>query len=295
MISVLIPTYNYNVYPLVKEVHLQGEKLGITFEIIVYDDCSPKPILENEKINELPHGSYVKLPKNIGRSAIRNKLARDANYINLLFLDADTKIISPQFLENYTSVIKEDSQIIYGGILYQKNKPKATEILRWVYGNKREALPVQERNKHPHLRFLTLNFLIKKDVFSVIEFNEKIPNLRHEDTLFALDAKKNKINVTHIDNPVIHLGLESSEVFLRKSEESVNVLHLFLNQNMIDANDIALTKKAKQLKKFGLSRLFVWFYDVSKGWMKKNLLYSNPSMFVFDLYRLGYFLKFQKK
>ena len=51
MISILIPTYNYNVFPLVKEAHHQGEKAGIPFEILVYDDCSPNPVGENENIN----------------------------------------------------------------------------------------------------------------------------------------------------------------------------------------------------------------------------------------------------
>lgn len=290
MISVLIPTYNYNVFPLAKEAHLQGEKAEIPFEVLVYDDCSPNSVVENENINQLTCGSFIKLPKNIGRSAIRNKLARDAKYQNLLFLDADTQIISSQFLENYLKAIENESQIIYGGILYQDNKPNSTEILRWVYGNKREALPIHERNKNPHLRFLTLNFLIKKNVFSLIEFNEQIPNLRHEDTLFALDAKKNGIKVTHIHNPVIHLGLESSEVFLRKSEESVDVLHLFLEKNMIDVEEVALTKRATQLKKMRLSGLFLWFYHLTKNSMKKNLLSKKPSLFIFDLYRLGHFL-----
>ena len=294
MISILIPTYNYNVFPLVAKAHQQGVETDIDFEVIVYDDCSPEPVLENENINKLKFATFTKLPNNIGRSAIRNKLARDATYENLIFLDADTEIISDDFLKNYLSAIKSDSQIIYGGIRYQKETPNSVEILRWVYGNEREALPVSERNKNPHLRFLTLNFLIKKEVFSIIEFNEEIPNLRHEDTLFALDAKKHNIKVEHISNPVIHLGLESSEVFLRKSEESVDVLHLFLEKNMVKASDIAITKKALQLKKVGLSKPFVWVYKMTKKAMKRNLLSSNPSLFVFDVYRLGHFLNFEK-
>lgn len=66
-------------------------------------------------------------------------------------------------------------------------------------------------------------------MFFVIEFNEKIFNLRYEDMFFVFDVKKNKINVIYIDNFVIYLGLESSEVFLRKFEEFVNVLYFFLN------------------------------------------------------------------
>ncbi len=99
--------------------------------------------------------------------------------------------------------------------------------------------------------------------------------------------------MSHIDNPVVHLGLESSEVFLRKSEESVDVLHLFLEKNMIDAEEVALTKRAKQLKKMGLSGLFLWFYKFSKNSMKENLLSKKPSLFIFDLYRLGHYLNYK--
>jgi glycosyltransferase involved in cell wall biosynthesis len=192
MISILIPTYNYNVFPLAESLHKQAEKLAITFEINVYDDCSPNPVVANEAINSLTNASYLILKKNIGRSAIRNLLAKNAKYENLLFLDADTQVIRTDFIEKYIAAIKNNTEIIYGGIIYQTDPPPKEEILRWQYGKKREALPVSERQKQPHLRFLTLNFLIKKVVFSKLTFNEEIPNLRHEDTLFALDAKAKK-------------------------------------------------------------------------------------------------------
>ncbi len=290
MISILIPTYNYNVMPLVTELHNQTEKLAINFEILVYDDCSPNPSDENEEINKLSSTKYIKLAKNIGRSAIRNKLANDAKYANLLFLDADTQIIKNDFIEKYIIALKPNAKIIYGGILYQKNPPKKEELLRWIYGNKREALPVSERIKQPHLRFLTLNFLIKKNVFSELSFNEEIPNSRHEDTLFALDSKKKNINIQHIDNPVIHLGLEDSAIFLKKSEESVKALFLFVNQELIMAEETSLSKRAKQLQNLKIGFMAKWFYKIFRIPMKNHLLSKKPSLFIFDVYRLGYYI-----
>src|SRR5690554_6669905 len=166
MISILIPTYNFNVYPLVKQLHTQAATLKIDFEITVYDDCSSIPVREIEKINNLPHSSFSILKKNIGRSAIRNLLATEAKNPNLLFLDADTKIMKDDFLKNYIDEIPKKYQIIYGGIRYQGSAPTKNEKLRWLSGVKREALAVEERQKQPHLRFLTLNFLIHKSVFS---------------------------------------------------------------------------------------------------------------------------------
>src|SRR5690554_3680708 len=100
MISILILTYNYNVYALVQQLHRQAIDLKLDFEIRVYDDCSPNPVIENEKINQLANASFKILNKNIGRSAIRNLLGKDANYQNLLFLDADTQVIKTDFLQS---------------------------------------------------------------------------------------------------------------------------------------------------------------------------------------------------
>ena len=275
---------------MVESLHKQAINLAIDFEINVYDDCSPNPEAANERINGLSNASFVILKENIGRSAIRNLLAKNARFENLLFLDADTKVIKEDFLQNYLKAIKKETEIIYGGILYQKNPPSTEEMLRWHYGNQREALPVSERIKQPYLRFLTLNFLIKKSVFSKISFNEEIPNLRHEDTLFALDAKAKKLNIVHIDNPVIHLGLESSEIFLRKSRESVESLQSFVAQGLFKANETGLSAKAATLKKLGLSGMASLFYKTFRSGMEKNLLSAQPSLFIFDIYRLGYYL-----
>ena len=51
MLSILIPTYNYDCYDLVKELHRQATELNIEFEIIVADDCSTINIANNKKIN----------------------------------------------------------------------------------------------------------------------------------------------------------------------------------------------------------------------------------------------------
>ncbi|EDM43384.1 b-glycosyltransferase-related protein, glycosyltransferase family 2 protein [unidentified eubacterium SCB49] len=291
MISILIPTYNYDITTLVRALHKQVEAANVVFEIIVFDDASGKLIAENDVLNSLSNTTFKPLSQNIGRSAIRNLLADTAKYENLLFLDADTKVVREDFIQKYLDAITPSIQIIYGGIVYQKEPPAKDELLRWIYGNKREALPVSEREKQPYLRFLTLNFFIKKAVFKAHRFNEEIPNLRHEDTLFALGAKKLALEIKHIDNPVIHLGLESSKVFLRKSMESVEALKLFVNENLILSEETSLSKKGEQLKNPITTMLAKAFLTFFKGPIEKNLISSQPSLFWFDVYRLCYYLK----
>ena len=43
----------------------------------------------------------------------------------------------------------------------------------------------------------------------------------HEDTLFAMELKRHGFAVTHIDNPLEHIGIEPVEEFLRKSANGV--------------------------------------------------------------------------
>ena len=150
MISVLIPTYNYNIVQLATALEQQCADAGIAYEIICLDDASHNKTLhaENETINRLPNSSYNILPKNIGRSAIRNLLAEKAQYNWLLFLDADTLPVDENLIKNYLPHLNDDVKVVYGGIRYQEEKPDRSQLLRWIYGNEREALPVEKRQSN---------------------------------------------------------------------------------------------------------------------------------------------------
>ncbi|SFN27368.1 Glycosyltransferase, GT2 family [Paenimyroides ummariense] len=291
MLSILIPTYNYNVFPLVKEVSEQCCIEKITFEIIVLDDASQNFHVENNKINSLDNCCYSVLNQNIGRSAIRNLLSTEASFYNLLFLDADVRIISNQFIKNYLGFIKGNSNygVVYGGIVYQENRPEKNQLLRWIYGNKREALPAEKRNENVYVSFLTLNFLIKKEVFQTVRFNEDIPNLRYEDLLFSFDLMKNKIPLQHINNQVVHNGIETSEVFMHKTNDSLKGLKFLLSKNYLPADYAKISAVHNLLKQTKLLFLINLIYKMRKNSFKKNLLGSKPSLFIYDIYRLGYF------
>lgn len=297
MLSVLIPTYDYDISTLVEEIHSQLQKTEAIFEILCLDDHSTnlETIQQNERINSFSNASYQVLPENIGRSRIRNLLAQRATYDWLLFLDADVIPVEKSFITKYIDAISDEKEVIYGGILYQEQKPKQENVLRWVYGKEREALDVKQREEATYLRFLTLSFLIKKSVFQKVKFNEDIPNARHEDTLFANDLKHAEVHMTHIHNPVYHLGLDTSADFIRKSMESVEVLIIFLKNNLIEHDDILITKVFTRVKKFGLQHLLSSMYSWFGKRFEKNLLSNNPSMFIFDLYRLTYLCYLDKR
>lgn len=289
MLSILIPVYNYSIFSLVETLHKQVLECNIPFEIICLDDASQDFLIENQRINKFTNVSYSILQKNIGRSAIRNLLAEKAVYDDLLFLDADTFPVHENFVSSYISQINNSEKVVYGGILYQNIKPPKNELLRWIYGIRREALKVSDRNKNTYLSFLSLNFLIKKSVFSKVRFNESIPNLRHEDTLFSFELKQKQIEVIHIENPVYHLGIEDSKTFLRKSEEAVLGLQNLVESDLIAQDYVKLSYYFQTIKKYGLKNIIAFTFRIFKPLFINQLLSKNPSLFLFDLYRLGYY------
>lgn len=295
MLSILIPVYNYNVSSLVETLYNQALESNVIFEIICLDDCSQHFLSENQKINQLQNCNYSVLEQNIGRSAIRNLLAKKATFENLLFLDADTFPVHQNFIVTYISQINRNEKVVYGGILYESKKPKDDQLLRWFYGTEREALSTADRNKNPYISFLTLNFLISKSVFKKVIFNEKIPNLRHEDTLFSFELKQNQIEIIHIENPVLHLGIENSETFLRKSEEAVVGLKNLVDSNLISSDYVKLSYYYQIIKKYYLQSVIAFGFKISKPFFLKQLLSKKPSLLLFDLYRLGYYCSLKSK
>lgn len=297
MLSICIPVFDYDIRQLVTGLHKQASNLPLDYEILVYDDGSrnEKLIEQNRSIEKLDRVMYKPLEKNIGRSAIRNLLADHSRFPYILFLDADVAITSPSFLKSYLDQVCPETAILYGGITYQSIKPPRLQLLRWVYGNKREALSVEKRIIEPHLRLLTLNFLIAKKTTNNLKFNEEIPNLRHEDTLYALDAKRSLLPVKHINNPVEHQGLESSQVFLKKSVESSQTLAQLIHRGLIDPKDTKLSSVAASISRYKLSHLLISFAKLLERPILKNLTSKNPSLKIFDFYRLCAFLEEENK
>lgn len=288
MLSILIPTYNYNSFELISCLHKQAEKSGISFEIICLDDASPLIFPENETINHLQNARYELLKTNIGRSKIRNLLAQKAKFDWLLFLDADVIPIKDNFLAAYIPFINEEIKIVNGGLHYQPEKPKKEKLLRWVYGNKREALSYKNRGRSPYLSFLTLNFLIHKSIFEKVSFNENIPNLRHEDTLFSYDLMLKKIKIIHIDNPIYHLGLDPFDIAIKKEKESLMALKNLIDSNLLAPDYVRISKLYTKITALKIRFIFILFHKMTRILFLKNLSGNSPSLFLFDLYRLGY-------
>lgn len=295
MLSILIPTYNYNIYALVVELYEQCIALDIVFEIITIDDCSSVLFAQNDAINTLEHCSYEMLNANIGRSKIRNLLGSKANYDWLLFLDADVFPKSKKFISNYLSQISKTKKLVNGGLLYPAEKPRKAQLFRWVYGKNREALDYKIRSKNPYLSSLSLNFLVHKTIFKNNPFNETIPNLRHEDTLFSYHLMTKNIVIEHIDNAVYHYGMDAFEVAIRKENESLYALKYLIDNKLLPPDYVRISKLMVKIKKLNLLSAFAFFHTLTVSAFLKNLASNKPYLFIFDLYRLGYLCQLEKQ
>ncbi|MBN1789911.1 MAG: glycosyltransferase [Bacteroidales bacterium] len=299
MLSILIPVYNFNIVPLVTELHDQATKASIPFEIIVLDDCSSELLRhQNKDVVSLPGVRFHELDKNIGRARIRNRLAEMAVYSTLLYLDCDSEIPTRNYIINYLPFC-DRLLVACGGRLYRPDPPDEHEfLLRWLYGIRREQLSVAVRSKNPYRSFMTNNFLIPRETILQIQFDESIIHYGHEDTLFGLELKKRGVQVRHIQNPLLHIGLEISWEFIRKTSEGVENLFMLLQNGKIDRNDIQdirVLKVYEIMRKLRLEGLYQSLYDFVASPVMRNLLGSNPSLFALDLYKLSLFTNLVRK
>ena len=294
MISINIPVYNIEVNKLVLQLIEQAKKLDISFEIRVYDDCSTDDYKNrNRVISKYSNVVYFELKKNLGRSAIRNKMGADSKYKYLLFIDADSEIIKDDYLEIFMNSV-ESNRVLCGGTVYKKEKPAEPEkLLRWFYGTKREAVSAEIRNSKKGFIITSNNFLIEKSVFEKIHFREEIKNYGHEDTLLGYDLFKNGIEISHINNPVEHTGLESSEQFIEKTKVALKSLFQITNELLKNENEfveqVHFLNKYSRITKYIPAIFLRLLYKNCHSIIEKNLLGKNPRLFCFDLYKLGFY------
>lgn len=293
MLSILIPTYNYPIGTLVASLHKQLQSLQLPYEILVADDASTNKeiVEENREIRRFAHCKYLEQTENQGRTATRNFLAKQAAYDWLLFLDADVLPATNTFIEDF-NLEQLQADIVFGGITYTETPPQKEKILRWKYGRSREVRPISERNKQPYLALISGCSLIRKGVF--LKANNFYENRYGLDVLFTFNLQKLQARVLHIDNPVVHYGLENSKSFVKKSKEAVASIAYFEKEGLIPNNFRPIQKAYLKLKKWKLVVFFYLIMQLLYVPIEKTLLTSRPSLFLFDILRLYYFISLKR-
>ncbi len=286
MLSILLPIYNFDIRPLVMDLQAQCRDCGVEYEIVCFDDGSAEGFkIKNREVAQLEKVTYRELPHNLGRSAIRNALGRAARYPWLLLMDCDSKTVSPHFIKNYLDHLQPGS-LVYGGRCYAPHPPDDPALyFHWHYGTHREFMTAAQRSRSPWHHFMTNNFVIPRQLLLDILFDETLTQYGHEDTLFGMELKQRQIPIIHIDNPLEHIGLEPVDVFLKKTEQGIENLHLLWRQGK--PIETKLLRVFIKCKNWGLTFPLFLFFRLFKNRMAAQLRSGAPSLKVFDLYKLG--------
>ncbi|GEM_PF-782290 len=295
-IDICIPIYDESVRDLLVVLWNQQKQISnATIKVYLIDDASPDLVLreKNESSAKEFEAVYVQQQNNLGRSKTRNAFLKYSQAEWLLFLDGDSMPAGPDFLEHYLEYIRSSSHsgLIYGGTKYN-SEIKDNHRLHYSYAIDREALPVNQRIKNPAGSFHANNFLVHRDVLESYPFEERLTHYGHEDSLFAIRLAEKNIAIQHIDNPVLHLGLDDNYRFLEKTQQAVRHLahiHFCLPPHVLRKYS-SLWKWYERCKLFyprALSTLWI------ERWMQKQEQQMRAGKYrskYFALYKLLYLL-----
>jgi glycosyltransferase involved in cell wall biosynthesis len=290
-LSVCIPIYNTDVRTLVDTLCLQIDQINAShIDIILIDDASASSYKTK---NQFTHSKVqlIQLAHNIGRSKIRNAFLQYSNATHLLFLDGDSTVANPFFLQNYSNYLTQhqDTSVLVGASLYQVEPPPVTHRLRWTYSTNRESLDFERRSKDAHAGFKTNNFLIQRSLFEQLPFDEELSGYGHEDTIFGLQILEKNIQIRHINNPVWNLKLDTNTEFLLKTDSALSNL-LWLQQRYHTPLLLTTNKLLRYFQlanRYLLTRCALWVLSIQTDLYRHILKTGRAPLFLFDLYRLG--------
>lgn len=288
MLSVLIPTYNFDCTQLVQTLQAQ---LPEGAEIVVGDDCST-----DEKVSaamdrlsaDEPKGTNIRIikpHKNLGSAGMRNLLCHKAKGDYLLYIDCDAIINDSHFIEKYMKGMNGD--VVCGTVIHPDAPPSPKQTLRWKYEKSLEAkYAANKRNEKPYQHFRTFHFMIRKEDMLRVPFDENIKRSGYEDLLFGKRLQEANINVRHTDICAVNGDIESNETFLRKTKGHIQTLLQLQDELKGYSTLLAVDTR---LRKWHAAWIVRILFRISKPLLEVNLLSNHPSTKLFQFYKLGLF------
>lgn len=288
-LSILIPCHNYDCRSLVRSLCQQVDHLDTDCEIIVADDGSDnaQTLQLCREIAQMPHCRFIERPVNVGRSAIRNFLADEAQGEWLLFMDQDGEVVWLHFLRNYLEAA-HGCDVVCGGLVHTRHRPSSLYSLRYDYEQRcASRFTAEQRRKDPILPFRTFCFMIRKEAFQRVRFDESFTGYGYEDVLFGRQLREAGLRIHHINNPLKNTDIEPNPLFVEKTEEALRTLH---QHESVFADDVLLVRTVRRLEALHLlplaKTLSSWFCPR----LRNNLCSNRPITRLFNVYKLAYFV-----
>ena len=306
-LSILLPSYNNVCVSLVQVLQRQADALRgkldkpFSYEIIVADDGSTDAacIDANRVIGDMLHCRYLRMEQNVGRAQIRNVLISESRGDYVLLIDSDLFLCDDNYLYKYAT---STADVVYGGtriggeglamVDNEANTENLKGNLRYIYEKKAEpSHRAVFRQLRPNQEISVCNLYARRDIMEAHPFDSRFKAYGYEDVLFGKRLAESGIEVTHIDNPVLINEFEPNSVFVKKTEEAIITLCRF-EQDLEGYSN--LKTKVTTLGRYIPLSLFRLWHRIMKNKEKRNLTGSKPSLLLFKLYKLGFFLENRK-
>lgn len=306
-LSILLPSYNNVCVSLVQALQRQADALWgkldkpFRYEIIVADDCSTDAacIDANRVIGDMLHCRYLRMEQNVGRAQIRNVLISESRGDYVLLIDSDLFLCDDNYLYKYAT---STADVVYGGtriggegfamVDNEANTENLKGNLRYIYEKKAEpSHRAVFRQLRPNQEISVCNLYARRDIMKAHPFDSRFKAYGYEDVLFGKRLAESGIEVTHIDNPVLINEFEPNSVFVKKTEEAILTLCRF-EQDLEGYSN--LKTKVTTLGRYIPLSLFRLWHRIMKNKEKRNLTGPKPSLLLFKLYKLGFFLENRK-
>lgn len=306
-LSILLPSYNNVCVSLVQVLQRQADALRgkldkpFRYEIIVADDCSTDAacVDANRVIGDMLHCRYLRMEQNVGRAQIRNVLISESRGDYVLLIDSDLFLCDDNYLYKYAT---STADVVYGGtriggeglamVDNEANTENLKGNLRYIYEKKAEpSHRAVFRQLRPNQEISVCNLYARRDIMEAHPFDSRFKAYGYEDVLFGKRLAESGIEVTHIDNPVLINEFEPNSVFVKKTEEAILTLCRF-EQDLEGYSN--LKTKVTTLGRYIPLSLFRLWHRIMKNKEKRNLTGSKPSLLLFKLYKLGFFLENRK-
>lgn len=306
-LSILLPSYNNVCVSLVQALQRQADALRdkldkpFRYEIIVADDCSTDAacVDANRVIGDMLHCRYLRMEQNVGRAQIRNVLISESSGDYVLLIDSDLFLCDDNYLYKYAT---STADVVYGGTCIggegfamvdnEANTENLKGNLRYIYEKKAEPSHwAVFRQLRPNQEISVCNLYARRDIMKAHPFDSRFKAYGYEDVLFGKRLAESGIEVTHIDNPVLINEFEPNSVFVKKTEEAILTLCRF-EQDLEGYSN--LKTKVTTLGRYIPLSLFRLWHRIMKNKEKRNLTGPKPSLLLFKLYKLGFFLENRK-
>lgn len=282
-LSVLVPFYKDSPLPLLKALFCLAPE---AVEVILLDDGSQDSAITRSLLDFIQQSGLavelITLKDNEGRARGRNRLTTAARGDYFLFLDADMVPPDEAFLNRWLAHIKADQpSVSFGGFVMPKTLTDRRFALHKAMSERGDCLSAADRALSPEKYIFTSNLLVRRDVFDIEGFDPAFQGWGWEDVEWAMRVGK-KFAISHIENPAIHMGLDTADTLLRKFDQSGANFARVIAKHPAIVKSYPSYRAARVFSRFPLRK--IW-RNLLKSLVRFELLPANVRAFCLRLYR----------